>query len=58
MRYKAIYNDPKQSPFCERPTVPTKTVDVDAGIPRERVEQWAREAAEGYDFVRLEVVDS
>jgi len=58
IRYKAIYSDPQQSPFCARPTVPTKTVDIDAAIARAEVERMAREAAEGYEFIRLEVVDS
>lgn len=55
-RYKAIYRDPAQNPFSPRLTVPVKTVDIDATVPLAQVEQWARDAQENYEFVRLEII--
>ena len=54
VRYKAVYHDPKQSPFAEPLTQPTKTVDVDAALAIGEVERLAREGSGPYVFVRVE----
>jgi len=55
--YKAYYRDPKQNPLNRRGYVtPTRTVEIDASVPIEQVEKWAREVQEPYEFVCVEVV--
>lgn len=56
-RYTAIYSRPSANPFKGKgPELFSRTADVDATIPVEQVETFAREAQGGLVFIRLEVV--
>jgi hypothetical protein len=56
--YKATYRDPKQNPFTTDLglTIPTKTVQIDESVSFEEVEAMARQASDGLEFVKVEVV--
>lgn len=56
-KWKATYQPPGQNPFHPRGiTHLTKTVDIDETVPRDQVETFAREAAEGNTFIKVEEV--
>ena len=54
MKVKAIYRDPKTSPFKHRPTVPVIRAEFSDGTEWEKIEKFAKEATpKGLEFVKV-----
>lgn len=57
MKVKAVYRDPKANPFEPRLSTPVKRVEVPDETPKEKLEEWAKAASDGFEFVDVVMED-
>lgn len=57
MKVKALYRDPKTSPFAPKTWTPVKKVEVPDGTSKEELEKMAKEGSEGLELVEVVMED-